>query len=243
MCVCVCVCVCVFGQGCWLIALPSRLLKCLLPFLLPHMFMQPLAILFFLFFDGRSELLLLWLALQPASASRVHVGPEEIMDFRDICFMAWAITVGNRTTQKGWDTVGYTGHKNWDAVRYMEERFGMHKMQNKKFWGYALTIRWSTATHVLLDTPERRWQFRFLALGCALWKCAPKPWLSKGGGGQPPAGTYSVDGCVGTHTAAAVRFDNVWLHDAHFSNNADNKLPLPKQKGVLNDVGEADALH
>ena len=39
----------------------------------------------------------------------VPVGPEETMDFRDSWFIAWAITVGNGTTQKRagiWETGG-----------------------------------------------------------------------------------------------------------------------------------------
>ena len=35
---------------------------------------------------------------------------HRIMHFKDIFFIAWAINVGNETTQKGWDTVGDTGH-------------------------------------------------------------------------------------------------------------------------------------
>ena len=66
----------------------------------------------------------------------VQVGPEDIMDFGDIWFIAWAVTVGIRTTQKGWDTVGYTGNKfgiQWDTrkkglgcTRYRKTIFGLH---------------------------------------------------------------------------------------------------------------------
>ena len=91
------------------------------------------------------------------------------MAFKDICFIAWAITVGNETTQKGWDTVGHTGHSFGTQCDTRKRGLGCTRCTKMVLGGTLIETLHGTHTTTRVNT----WLLRVVTLDARVQRARP----------------------------------------------------------------------